>query len=227
MGWFRPEPSWVYGLINAVAVLIIACSCALGLVTPMSIMVATGKAATQGVMFRDAAAIENFGKVYTLIVHKTGTLTEGKPRFDRAVPATGFAQAEVPRLATSLDQGSEHPLADAIVSAARARRVLAHPWRWTPRRTSSCWIPSTANASPIRRRRPCMPRCAARAATWTQCAPCTVCWLPTAVRAKAAINSSTRPTPSPSCWPSRPARSGRGTSPNSRDRPSGRASTSR
>ena len=79
-GIYGPEPSWVYGLINAVAVLIIACPCALGLATPMSIMVATGKAATKGVLFRDAAAIENFRKVDTLIVDKTGTLTEGKPR---------------------------------------------------------------------------------------------------------------------------------------------------
>ena len=117
------ESSWVYGLINAVAVLIIACPCALGLATPMSIMVATGKAATQGVLFRDAAAIENFRKVDTLIVDKTGTLTEGKPRFDRVVPAAGFAEDEVLRLAASLDQGSEHPLADAIVKAARARNL--------------------------------------------------------------------------------------------------------
>ncbi len=118
------ESSWVYGLINAVAVLIIACPCALGLATPMSIMVATGKAATQGVLFRDAAAIENFRKVDTLIVDKTGTLTEGKPRFDRAVPATGFVEDEVLRLAASLDQGSEHPLADAIVNAARERGLV-------------------------------------------------------------------------------------------------------
>ena len=122
-GWglFGPEPSWVYGLINAVAVLIIACPCALGLATPMSIMVATGKAATQGVLFRDAAAIENFRKVDTLIVDKTGTLTEGKPSFDRAVASPGFTEEEVLRLAASLDQGSEHPLADAIVRAARDR----------------------------------------------------------------------------------------------------------
>jgi Cu+-exporting ATPase len=122
-GWglFGPQPSWVYGLINAVAVLIIACPCALGLATPMSIMVATGKAATQGVLFRDAAAIENFRKVDTLIVDKTGTLTEGKPAFDRAVAAAGFSEDEVLRLAASLDQGSEHPLADAIVRAARER----------------------------------------------------------------------------------------------------------
>ena len=120
-GWglFGPEPSWVYGLINAVAVLIIACPCALGLATPMSIMVATGKAATQGVLFRDAAAIENLRKVDTLIVDKTGTLTEGKPRFDRAVPIEGFTADELLRLAASLDQGSEHPLAAALVRAAK------------------------------------------------------------------------------------------------------------
>jgi len=117
-GFFGPEPSWVYGLINAVAVLIIACPCALGLATPMSVMVATGKAATQGVLFRDAAAIEHLRKVDTLIVDKTGTLTEGKPAFDRAVPAEGFTADEVLRLAASLDQGSEHPLAAALVRAA-------------------------------------------------------------------------------------------------------------
>ncbi|HEX5286202.1 MAG TPA: copper-translocating P-type ATPase, partial [Polaromonas sp.] len=119
-GWglFGPQPSWVYGLINAVAVLIIACPCALGLATPMSIMVATGKAAGQGILFRDAAAIEHFRKVDVLIVDKTGTLTEGKPTFDRAVPADGFSADEVLRLAASLDQGSEHPLAGAIVRAA-------------------------------------------------------------------------------------------------------------
>jgi len=118
-GMFGPDPSWVYGLINAVAVLIIACPCALGLATPMSIMVATGKAASQGVLFRDAAAIENFRKIDTIIVDKTGTLTEGKPRFDRTVANKGYTEDEVLRLAASLDQGSEHPLADAIVQAAR------------------------------------------------------------------------------------------------------------
>jgi len=79
-GFFGPQPTWVYGLINAVAVLIIACPCALGLATPMSIMVATGRGATQGVLFRDAAAIENLRKVDTLVIDKTGTLTEGRPR---------------------------------------------------------------------------------------------------------------------------------------------------
>ncbi len=129
-GWglFGPQPSWVYGLINAVAVLIIACPCALGLATPMSIMVATGRAATQGILFRDAAAIENFRKVDTLIVDKTGTLTEGRPAFERAVPAPGSSADQVLRLAASLDQGSEHPLAEAIVRAARERGLaLATP----------------------------------------------------------------------------------------------------
>ncbi len=118
-GLFGPQPSWVYGLINAVAVLIIACPCALGLATPMSIMVATGRAATQGVLFRDAAAIENLRRVNTLIVDKTGTLTEGRPAYERAVAARGFDEREVLRLAASLDQASEHPLAAAIVAAAR------------------------------------------------------------------------------------------------------------
>ena len=130
-GWglFGPQPSWVYGLVNAVAVLIVACPCALGLATPMSIMVATGNAATQGVLFRDAAAIENFRKVDTLIVDKTGTLTEGRPRFDRVVAAPGFAEDEVLRLAASLDQGSEHPLAAAIVAAAKRQGAGARQGR--------------------------------------------------------------------------------------------------
>ena len=116
--------SWVYGLINAVAVLIIACPCALGLATPMSIMVATGLGASHGVLFRDAAAIENLCKVDTLIVDKTGTLTQGRPTFERALATAGFTEDEVLRLAASLDQGSEHPLAAAIVAAARERGLL-------------------------------------------------------------------------------------------------------
>lgn len=126
-GTLGPEPSWVYGLINAVAVLIIACPCALGLATPMSIMVATGRGATQGVLFRDAAAIENLRRVDTLIVDKTGTLTEGRPAFERAVAAPGFTEDEVLRLAASLDQGSEHPLAAAIVAAAREQGLALAP----------------------------------------------------------------------------------------------------
>ncbi|SDN93116.1 Cu+-exporting ATPase [Rhodoferax sp. OV413] len=122
-GIFGPAPSWVYGLINAVAVLIIACPCALGLATPMSIMVATGRGASHGVLFRDAAAIENFRQIDTLIVDKTGTLTEGKPVFHRVIPSNGFQADELLRLAASLDQGSEHPLADAILRAARSRNL--------------------------------------------------------------------------------------------------------
>ncbi|AKJ27138.1 copper-transporting P-type ATPase [Caldimonas brevitalea] len=123
-GFLAGEQGWQYGLINAVSVLIIACPCALGLATPMSIMVATGKAATQGILFRDASAIEHFRRVDTMIVDKTGTLTEGKPAFDRAVPAPGHSEDAVLRLAASLDQGSEHPLAQAIVDAARARKLV-------------------------------------------------------------------------------------------------------
>ena len=120
-GLFGPQPSWVYGFVNAVAVLIIACPCALGLATPMSIMAATGRAATQGILFRDAAAIEGMRKVDTLIVDKTGTLTEGKPAFDSVVPAPGFTEQDVLQAAASIDQGSEHPLAHAIVAEARER----------------------------------------------------------------------------------------------------------
>jgi P-type Cu+ transporter len=123
-GFFGPQPSWVYALINAVAVLIIACPCALGLATPMSIMVATGRAATLGVLFRDAAAIEHLRKVNVLIVDKTGTLTQGRPAFERVLPAPGFSEEDVLLPAANLDQGSEHPLARAIVEEAK-RRGLA------------------------------------------------------------------------------------------------------
>jgi Cu+-exporting ATPase len=124
-GWglFGPDPGWVYGFVNAIAVLIIACPCALGLATPMSIMAATGRAATQGVLFRDAAAIENMRRVDTLIVDKTGTLTEGRPAFDRVIAASGATGSEVLQLAASVDQGSEHPLAQAIVAEARRRQL--------------------------------------------------------------------------------------------------------
>ena len=123
-GFFGPEPSWVFGLINAVSVLIIACPCALGLATPMSIMVATGKGASKGILFRDAAAIENLRKVNALIIDKTGTLTEGKPIFDQVIASPGFENDEILRLAASLDQGSEHPLANAIVHAAKERHLM-------------------------------------------------------------------------------------------------------
>jgi Cu+-exporting ATPase len=120
-GIFGPDPGWAHGLINAVAVLIIACPCALGLATPMSIMVASGKAATRGVLFKDAAAIENLRRVNTLVVDKTGTLTEGKPTFNEAEALPGFTKDEVLQWAASVDLGSEHPLAAAIVRAARDR----------------------------------------------------------------------------------------------------------
>ncbi len=125
LGWglFGPEPRWVFGLVNAVSVLIIACPCALGLATPMSIMAATGNAATYGILFRDAAAIEDLCKIDTLIVDKTGTLTEGKPAFHGMAAANGFSEADVLRIAGSLDQGSEHPLAHAIVVEARRRGI--------------------------------------------------------------------------------------------------------
>lgn len=120
-----PEPRMAYALINAVAVLIIACPCALGLATPMSIMVATGKAATVGVLFRNAEAIELLRDVDTIVVDKTGTLTEGKPRLVRVVPSAGFDEEEVLRLAASLERASEHPLAQAIVDGATHRGIAA------------------------------------------------------------------------------------------------------
>ena len=120
-GLFGPDPSWTYAVLNSVSVLIIACPCALGLATPMSIMVATGRAAQAGVLFRDAEAIENLRKIDTLIVDKTGTLTEGRPALRDVIAAEGFADEQILQLAASLELGSEHPLAEAIVSAARQR----------------------------------------------------------------------------------------------------------
>jgi Cu+-exporting ATPase len=122
-GLFGPDPSWTYAVVNTVAVLIIACPCALGLATPMSIMVATGRAAQSGVLFRDAEAIERLRTVDTVIVDKTGTLTDGKPAFREIVASGAWSETEVLRLAASLDQGSEHPLADAIVAEARRREL--------------------------------------------------------------------------------------------------------
>jgi P-type Cu+ transporter len=125
LGWglFGPEPSWTYAVLNAVSVLIIACPCALGLATPMSIMVATGRAAQAGVLFRDAEAIEQLRKINTLIVDKTGTLTEGRPAFRDAMVADGFTTDQVLQLAASLEQGSEHPLAEAILAEAKRRNL--------------------------------------------------------------------------------------------------------
>jgi P-type Cu+ transporter len=126
LGWglFGPEPSWTYAVLNAVSVLIIACPCALGLATPMSIMVATGRAAQAGVLFRDAEAIEQLRRIDTLIVDKTGTLTEGRPAFREAIASDGFTENQVLQLAASLEQGSEHPLAEAILAEAMRRELI-------------------------------------------------------------------------------------------------------
>jgi len=118
-----PEPRMAHALVNAVAVLIIACPCALGLATPLSIMVATGKGATIGILFRNAEAIEVMRKVDTLVVDKTGTLTEGKPRLVGIIAVPGFTDQEILRVAAGLEVGSEHPLAAAIVTGAAARGV--------------------------------------------------------------------------------------------------------
>ena len=118
-----PEPRMAYAVLNAVAVLIIACPCALGLATPMSIMVATGKGATMGVLFKNAEAIEVLRSVDTLVVDKTGTLTEGKPKLVNVVPVGPWTEAEILRLAASLERGSEHPLAAAIVAGAEERHI--------------------------------------------------------------------------------------------------------
>jgi len=122
-GLFGPEPRMAHALISAVAVLIIACPCALGLATPMSIMVAAGKGATMGVLFRNAEAIEVMRKVDTLVVDKTGTLTEGKPKLITVAPTKGWDETGLLRLAAGLERGSEHPLAAAIVAGARERGV--------------------------------------------------------------------------------------------------------
>ncbi len=127
-----PEPRLAHALVNAVAVLIIACPCALGLATPLSIMVATGKGATMGVLFRNAEAIEVLRKVDVLVIDKTGTLTEGKPRLVAVVPVGGTGEPALLRAAGSLERGSEHPLASAIVTGAEERGIAlvdAHEFR--------------------------------------------------------------------------------------------------
>ncbi|MGB5801900.1 MAG: copper-translocating P-type ATPase, partial [Mesorhizobium sp.] len=120
---FGPEPQLVFALVSAVSVLIIACPCALGLATPMSIMTATGRGAQAGVLVKEAAALERFAAVDTLIVDKTGTLTEGHPTLTDVVVLDGFGEDEVLSLAAAVEQGSEHPLADAIVQGARERKL--------------------------------------------------------------------------------------------------------
>jgi P-type Cu+ transporter len=121
--WIGPEPRFVYALVNAVAVLIIACPCALGLATPVSIMVAMGKGATGGVLFKNAEAIELMRKVDTLVVDKTGTLTRGKPQLNDVVSNDGYDEKSILLYASSIEQGSEHPLAAAIVAGAKGRGV--------------------------------------------------------------------------------------------------------
>ena len=127
VGWavWGPEPAYAYGLMAAVAVLIIACPCALGLATPMSIMVGVGRGATAGVLIKNAEALERLEKVDTLVVDKTGTLTEGKPAVVAIVPAWSFTEAAALRFAASVERASEHPLASAIVADAAARGIAA------------------------------------------------------------------------------------------------------
>ncbi|WP_245469480.1 heavy metal translocating P-type ATPase, partial [Mesorhizobium sp. M7A.F.Ca.MR.362.00.0.0] len=120
---FGPEPSLIFAIVSAVSVLIIACPCALGLATPMSIMTATGRGAHAGVLIKEAAALERFASVDTLIVDKTGTLTEGRPKLTDVVAANGFSEEELLALAAGLEKGSEHPLAEAIVDGAATRGV--------------------------------------------------------------------------------------------------------
>ncbi len=127
--WFGPEPRFAYGLVAAVSVLIIACPCALGLATPMSIMVGVGRGAQAGVLIKNAEALERMEKIDTLVIDKTGTLTEGKPKVVAVLPAESFDETEVLRLAASVERGSEHPLAAAIVKAAAERGLELSPVR--------------------------------------------------------------------------------------------------
>tara|TARA_Y100000741_G_scaffold220528_1_gene168097 strand:- start:2810 stop:4582 length:1773 start_codon:yes stop_codon:yes gene_type:complete len=122
---YGPEPAMAYAIINSVAVLIIACPCALGLATPMSIMVSTGRAATMGVLFKNAESIEIMRKVTTLVVDKTGTLTEGRPKLVTVLPNEGIQENDFLSLVSSLEKGSEHPLAEAIVRGAEERSVAS------------------------------------------------------------------------------------------------------
>jgi Cu+-exporting ATPase len=126
-GLWGPEPRFSHGLVAAVAVLIIACPCALGLATPMSIMVGVGRGAQAGVLIKNAEALEHMEKVDTLVVDKTGTLTEGKPAVTAVVPASGFSESEALRLAASVERASEHPLALAIVAAAEKQGIATAP----------------------------------------------------------------------------------------------------
>ena len=120
---FGPEPKYVYAFVNAIAVLIIACPCALGLATPMSVMVGVGKGAQSGVLIKNAEALEKMNKIDTLIVDKTGTLTEGKPSVEKVVAEDGFNENDVLQKIASLNKYSEHPLAEAIVKYGKEKKV--------------------------------------------------------------------------------------------------------
>jgi Cu+-exporting ATPase len=124
---FGPQPHYAHALVNAVAVLIIACPCALGLATPMSIMVGTGRGAAEGILIRNAEALEIFEKVNTLVVDKTGTLTEGRPRVTEVIPSEGFEAAGLLQSVASLEKASEHPLAAAILARAREKKIELFP----------------------------------------------------------------------------------------------------
>jgi Cu+-exporting ATPase len=124
---FWPQPHYAHALVNAVAVLIIACPCALGLATPMSIMVGTGRGASEGILIRNAESLEIFEKVNTLVVDKTGTLTEGRPRLTEVIPAEGFDATNLLRSVASLEKASEHPLAAAILAGAREKNIELVP----------------------------------------------------------------------------------------------------
>lgn len=127
--WLGPEPKLAYAIVNAVAVLIIACPCALGLATPMSIMVGVGRGAQVGVLVKNAEALQRLEKISTVVVDKTGTLTQGKPKLTDIMPEHGFERDEFLSLVASLEQNSEHPLAEAIVSNAKASGLVLHPVR--------------------------------------------------------------------------------------------------
>ncbi len=125
-GTIGPEPRLAHAIVNAVAVLIIACPCALGLATPISIMVGTGRGATEGVLIKNAESLEIMEKIDTLVVDKTGTLTEGKPKLSTIVASNGLSEAELLALIASLERGSEHPLAEAIVEVANEKQLQLH-----------------------------------------------------------------------------------------------------
>ena len=149
-----PEPRLAYAIVNAVAVLIIACPCALGLATPISIMVASGRGAESGVLFRDATAIETLARVDMLVVDKTGTLTEGRPALTEVETTAGFDESKLVAMAAALEAASEHPLAHAIVEGAKARGLALSPAddfvrRHRPRRARSGWrTPRWRSATP-------------------------------------------------------------------------------